>query len=64
MQSPIGNDCLKVKIDVHTERQLDPKLLIQLSVRELCNKLVSDTDNGGLKEAREEENNISISNYT
>ena len=35
MQSPIVNDCLKVKIDCHTEPQLVPKLLLQVSVREL-----------------------------
>ena len=33
VQSPIVNDCLKVKIDGHTEPQLVPKLLLQLSVR-------------------------------
>ena len=44
VQSSIVNDC--------TELQLVPKLLLQVSVRELHNNLVSDTDNGGLKEAR------------
>ena len=49
VQSPIVNDDLKVKIDGHTEPQLVPKLLLQVSVRELHNNLVSDTIYGGLK---------------
>ena len=49
LQSPIVNDCLKVKNDGHTEPQLAPKLLLHVSVRELHNNLVSDTENGGLK---------------
>ena len=53
LQSPIVNDCLKVKIGGHTEPQLVTKLLLQLSFIELHNKLVSDTDNGGLKEERD-----------
>ena len=64
MQSPIGNDCLKVKIDGHTEPQLVPKLLLRVYSRELHNKLVSDSDNGGLKEARDEDDNIIISEST
>ena len=61
MQSPIANDCLKVKIDGYTEPQLFPKLLLQVSVRELHNNLVSDTKDGGLKESRYEDDNIIIS---
>ena len=53
VQSPIANDCMKVKIDGHTEPQLVPKLLLQVSVRELHDNLVGDTYNGGLKEARD-----------
>ena len=49
VQSPIINDCLKVKIDGHTELQLFTKHLFQVSVRELHNNLVSDVDNGGIK---------------
>ena len=49
LQSPIINDCLKVKIDGHTELQLFTKHLFQVSVRELHNNLVSDVDNGGIK---------------
>ena len=57
----IVNDCLKVKIDGHAEPQLVPKLLLQVSFRELHNNLVSDADNGGLKESRNEDDNIIIS---
>ena len=64
VKSPIFNDCLKVNIDVHTELQLVPKLLLQVSVRELHNRLGCDTDNGGIKEARYAENNIIISDST
>ena len=49
VQSPISNDCLKVMFDDQTEPQLVPKLLFQVSVRELCNSLVSDTNDGGTK---------------
>ena len=64
LQSPIVNDFLKVKIDVHTEPLLLPKLLLHVSVRELHKNLVSDTDDGGLKEARYSENYIIISDST
>ena len=33
VQSPIFNDCMKVKNYVHTELQLVPKLLLQVSVQ-------------------------------
>ena len=61
VQSPIFNDCLKVKIDGHTEPQLVPILLLQVSIRKLYNNLFSGTDYGEIKEARDEENNIIIS---
>ena len=64
VQSPVVNDFLKVKIGGHTEPQLVPYFLLQVSVRELHNSLVSDTDNGGLKETRYAENNIIISDST
>ena len=63
VQSTIVNNFLKVKIDGHTEPQLVTRLLLQVFVRELHNSLVSDTDNVGLKEARDAENNIIISDY-
>ena len=64
VQSPIVNDCLKVKIDGHTKTQLVLKLLLHASVRELHNNCVSDAYNGGLKEARYECDNIIISDST
>ena len=50
--------------DDKTEPQLVPKFLLQVSVRELHNILVSDPYDGGLKDARDEENNIIISDST
>ena len=64
VQSPIFNDCLKVNIDGHTELQLVPIFLLQVSVKEIHNRLVSDTDNGGLEESRDVEKNIIISDST
>ena len=49
LKSPIVNDCLKLKIDGHTEPQLVPKLLLQVYYIELHNSLVSDIDDVGLK---------------
>ena len=48
----------------YTEPQLVPKFLLQVSVREIHNNLVSATQYGGLKEARDEDDNISISDST
>ena len=50
--------------DDQTEPQLVPKLLLQVSVRELNNSLVIDTNDGGLKDARDEYDNIIISDST
>ena len=63
MKSKIENDCLKVKINGHTEPQLFPKLLLQLSIREIYNSIVSATKDGVLKEARDEDDNIIISDF-
>ena len=52
-----------MNIDGHTGPQIFPKLLLQVSVRELHNSLVSDPVDGGIKEARDAENNIIISEY-
>ena len=49
--------------DDQTEPQLVPKLLIQVSVRELHNSLVSYPIDVGLKYARYEDGNIFISDY-
>ena len=64
VQSPIVNDCLMVKIDGYTEPQPVPKLLLKVSVRELHNNIVSGKKYGGLKEARDEDDNIIISDST
>ena len=64
MQSPISNDCLKVVLYDKTEPQLVSNFLPQVSVRELHNILVRDTNDGGIKDARDEDNNIVISNST
>ena len=50
--------------DDQTEPQLFPKLLIQLSIRELHNSLVIDPNNGAIKDARDEDGNIIISDST
>ena len=64
VQSPIYNGCLKVIFDDQTEPQLVPKLLLHVSVRELHNILVSDPNDGGLKDARDEDGKIVISDST
>ena len=50
--------------DDQTEPQIVPKVLLQVSVREINNILVSDTNYGGIIEESDEENNIIISNST
>ena len=64
VQLPIFNYCLRVKIYGHTELQLVPKLLFQFYASKLHNNIVSNTYNGGLKEARYEYYNIIISDST
>ena len=49
VQPSIANDFLKVNIDGYNEPKLVPKWLLQVSVRELHNYLVSSTKYGGLK---------------
>ena len=51
-------------LDDQIEPQLVPKLLLQVSVRELHNSLVSDPNDGGIKDARGEDDNIIISDST
>ena len=53
-----------MNIDGHTEPQLAPNILLQVSVRELHNNFVSNTDDCGLKEARYEDDNFIISDFT
>ena len=64
MQSPVFNDYLKLNIDGHTIPQFFPKLLLWVYVRELHSSLVSDPEDGVLKEARDVDNNIIISDST
>ena len=64
VQSPISNDCLKVVLYDQIEPQLVPKLLLQVSVREPHNSLVSDPNDGGIKDARDEDGKIIISDST
>ena len=64
VQSPIFNDCLKVNIDKYTRPQNFPKSLLQVSVQKIHKSIVSDSVDGGLKEAIYAENNIIISDST
>ena len=64
VQSPIINECMKVKINGHNRPQIIPKLLLQVSVQELHNSLVSVPEDSGLKDARDAENNIITSDST
>ena len=64
VQSPISYNYHKVIFDDHTQQQMVPKLLLQVYVIELNNKLFSDPNGGGLKEARDEENSFIISDST
>ena len=64
VQSPIYNDCLKVMFHDQTEPQLVPTLLLQVSVIEIRNCLVSDPNDGGLKYARDEDCKIIIIDST
>ena len=50
--------------DDQTEPQLVTKLLFQVSVRELHNSLRSDPNDGGIKDARYEDDNIIIIDST
>ena len=53
-----------MNIDGYTEPHLVPRLLLQVSIIELDKNLVSATKYGGLKEARDEDDNIIISDST
>ena len=64
VQSPIFNDFLKVIFDDPTEPKLVTKCLLQASVRELHNSLVSDPNDGGLKNSMYEDDNIIVSDST
>ena len=64
LRSPISNDCLKVMLYDQSEPQLVPKLLLQVSVRELHYIPVSYPNYGGLKDARYEDGKFIISYST
>ena len=64
MQLSVENDCLKVSIDGHSDKKLVPKLVLKASVQELKNIMVSPPEEGGLKEARDEQKNIRMSDST
>ena len=51
-------------LDDQSEPQLVPNFLVQVSVRELHNSLVSYPNDGGLKDARDEDGTIIISDST
>ena len=51
-------------LDDRTEPQLGPKLLLQVSIRDLHNILVSDPNGGGIDDSRDEYDNIIIIDYT
>ena len=51
-------------LDDQIEPQVFPKLLLQVSVRELHNSLVSDPNDGGIKYARDKDGKIIISDST
>ena len=53
-----------MSIDGHAETHLFPRKLLQVFVWELDNIMVSPSEEGGLKEARDADNNITISDYT
>ena len=50
--------------DDKTEPQVVPKLVLKVSVRELHNSLVSDPNDGCLKDSKDEDNIIIISDST
>ena len=60
----IFNCCLKMSIYGHTRLQIVPKLLPQVSVRELHNILGCDPEYAEIEESIDAENNIIISDST
>ena len=63
-QSPIINDFIKVMLDDQTEPQLLPNFLVQVSIREIHKSLVSDPNDGGIKDSRDEDGKIIIGEST
>ena len=64
MQSPIADYCIKVSIGGHYELKLVTKLLLQVFIRKLHNIMVSPLKEGGIRQARDTNNNIIIRDYT
>ena len=64
VQSPIYKDSLKFMFDDKIEPQLVLKLLLQVSLREMNNSLVSYPNDGGIKDARDKDDNTIISDST
>ena len=52
-----------MSLDGCTQTQLVPKTLLQVSVLELHNSMVSPPSHGGIKEAIDADNYFSISDY-
>ena len=50
--------------DDQTEPQLVPNFFLHVSIREICNSLLIDPNYGGLKDARDEDDNIITSDST
>ena len=53
-----------MNIDGHTKPRIVPKVLLQVSIRELYNSLFIDPVYGGIKYSRDAENNIIITDST
>ena len=64
VQYPIANDCLKMYTDGHYEPQLVTKFLLKLNIWEVHNSMVIFIEEGGLKEARDVDNNIMFNDST
>ena len=62
--SRIKNHCLKLFVEIQLEPQLALKLLVCVSVIELHNIMVISPEEGVIKEARDADNNIIISDST
>ena len=64
VQLPIANDCPKVSIGSHSEKQIVPDFNYRCLTKKIHNIIISPSDEGGLKGARDKENNIIISDST
>ena len=64
VHNPIYNDRLKVSIDCHSEIKLVSKMLLQVYVQELHNRMVIPPEDSGINGARDVDNNIIISDCT